>query len=400
MRARQTRRALLALALAASGAACSLVVSPADYLGEGAAPGPQDGGGPPDAWTGPVVDGEALNAPFWLMGGDRDPIGPASGATATNDILVTRVLPSGALEAPTPTVGLPIRGSASGARIGDAVFLNAFGSERGETSRRMLLRGTLGPDAHVTQWVINSVPAPPLLDGVIVLVGRHLYSFGATEQSTVDGGTVSTPNQDVYAAPFGTETGVVQAWKKVASGDALEERRSTSVITTGGFVYLFSGVSGSEISNTVEFGPIDGEAGTVGPFTKTTPVTIDGNPHRALSPALRVHGDYLYLAGGRGTTSSSWTALRQVVFAKINADGSLGAWQRASDLPVGLQGFAFYGEGERLFTIGGRLSNDARTDAIYANRVKSDGTLEVEWSSEGMPKLPTPATGFGLLRLY
>lgn len=402
-RARASRRAWGVASLLLSASACSLVVSPSDYLGaggEGPIIGPPDGGVPFDG-GGSLVDGEALGATLLLMGGERDPIGPGSEEAVASEVYATRVLPTGALDTIAPTSALPVRGYVQGERAGDALLLRALGTERGETTRRMFLHGQLAASGSGVTWTINSEPAAPLFDGTSFFKGQHIFTIGAQRNTTVDGGTVTTADMGVWAAPVGTGTGVVQAWREVLPSGDLEPRRVPSRVVDGTHLYLFSGQTlgaSPVISATVEVAEIDAAAGTVSPFRKTSPLEIDGTPRRAFDPGIVFHRGFVYVAGGRAGTTSTSTHLDAVSYAPVAADGSIGAWRATSKLPVGLHSFAFYAEGGRLFVIGGRTSSTNRSELVFTNRMRDDGSLDVEWEA-ATAKLPVKTSGLFVLRL-
>jgi hypothetical protein len=114
-----------------------------------------------------------------------------------------------------------------------------------------------------------------------------------------------------------------------------------------------------------------------------------GGDHKLFQPSLTAAEGYLFVAGGRINFASAPTDL--VVAAKINADGTLGAWHNVTSLPKPLHDFAFVGFKGRLYVAGG-IGTTVRSDEVYSATINGDGTLGA-WDSSNA-KLPSPRSDF------
>ena len=110
-------------------------------------------------------------------------------------------------------------------------------------------------------------------------------------------------------------------------------------------------------------------------------------PKAVMHLTCEVHGDFVYALGGRGSNSKSTTLSAR---AKINADGTLGAFEAQTALKPDRSHHASFVRDNRLYVLGGLTGDpagtfDDRSDAIVAD-IGADGALG-EWAPAG--KLPT-----------
>ena len=109
-------------------------------------------------------------------------------------------------------------------------------------------------------------------------------------------------------------------------------------------------------------------------------------PKAVMHLTCEVQGDYVYALGGRGSNSKSTTLSAR---AKINADGTLGAFEAQAALKPDRSHHASFVRENRLYVLGGLTGDpagdfDERSDAIVAD-ISADGTLGA-WAPAG--KLP------------
>ena len=171
-------------------------------------------------------------------------------------------------------------------------------------------------------------------------------------------------------------------------------------VVDGGFIYQRGGMSDTGVCGgpDVNFARINPD-GSVGPWAATTPlpgqgtqtlvVTCGGAEHLVNdtvpiwgSEMLHWNGT-LYVLGGalwsfNQTGADDWqymTITSAVYYAKAGADGSLGPWQRAADLPA----LSFLASGDVhdgvIYLTGGRdfLTGGTRRD-VYTSRINPDGS--------------------------
>jgi hypothetical protein len=153
----------------------------------------------------------------------------------------------------------------------------------------------------------------------------------------------------------------------------------TSVISNG-YIYVIGGYSGSYESSpqtTIYYAPITYSAdvyksANIGAWSTTTVMPVA----RMLHYSAVVNG-YLYVWGGHDGAS----VLDTVIYAKINTDGTLGAWTTSS---YAMPGPSYHGGGlainGRLYTFGGLNSGGSTISDIYymdVGRIRANANLDV-----------------------
>lgn len=185
-----------------------------------------------------------------------------------------------------------------------------------------------------------------------------------------------SPDASPSAAPSASPT-LAFSW---TSGRVLPSSVYTgSVSSFGNFIYLVLGYDHSS----VQYAAIQAD-GSIGPWAVTSPYGGDLMYFSSLA-----YNDYLYKMGGAIWGSSYAT----VQFAKINADGSLGAWASTTSLPAARcqSGSAVFNG--YVYDLGGFVYGpNAYIATVSYARANSDGTLGA-WS-DATP-LPTARGLFG-----
>ena len=92
------------------------------------------------------------------------------------------------------------------------------------------------------------------------------------------------------------------------------------MVVHNNFIYMIAGVDGRQFLRSTEYAPILGD-GSIGEWTMGSSLVMD----RGFTEAV-VHNDYIYVVGG-GNGPNGKNLLRSVERARINADGSLGQWR-------------------------------------------------------------------------
>jgi N-acetylneuraminic acid mutarotase len=141
-----------------------------------------------------------------------------------------------------------------------------------------------------------------------------------------------------------------------------------------GYLYQaggFSSGAGFSGSN-VFYAKVNGD-GTIGAWNNATSL-----PQAIFSHAGVAANGCVYVLGGEyynGTVSSN------VYYAKINADGSLGAWQMATPMPDDLQSLSASVWNGRIYVIGGYDQNFALQNTVYSAAIQADGSLSA-WTTQ------------------
>lgn len=142
-------------------------------------------------------------------------------------------------------------------------------------------------------------------------------------------------------------TGWVEGWQEVAA--LSRPRRALAAIAANGYLYVLGGVDAeNRYVRPVEYARILPN-GRLSPW-KDTRSLLKGRFYLAATQ----HDGYLYvLGGGGGKLGDDNVPLASVERAKINADGSLQAWQQHSYLSTPRRGLKATVINNRLYAIGG-----------------------------------------------
>ena len=100
---------------------------------------------------------------------------------------------------------------------------------------------------------------------------------------------------------------------------------------------------------------------------------------------------YLYAIGGVDATGAT---VNTVLYSRVLADGTLGAWQNATALPVGLHSTAATIYRGFLYVVGGANAQNQPTASAYRALVNADGSLGA-W--QAIASLPAPVAHHGLV---
>lgn len=149
---------------------------------------------------------------------------------------------------------------------------------------------------------------------------------------------------DSHTAAF--TDGAIGAWEK---GPALPKPLMHQTCDVhGDYVYVIGGRSFSG-STTTSLRSRIGEDGKLGEFEPMPELSPDRSHHQAF-----IHGGRLYVAGGlQGDPSKNPPSRDDIVSAPIGADGALGAWEPAGKLAAPLSISAAVEYGQAIYMIGG-----------------------------------------------
>jgi len=197
--------------------------------------------------------------------------------------------------------------------------------------------------------------------------------IGTTSPSA--GLAVNASSVGIYATSttFGGNGGGLQSWQST-TGLPSAAYLSESV-TANGYIYEIGGYFGGVLSS-VYYAKVnpDGSVGSWQTNANTLPAP------RYMATAVTVNG-YVYLLGGSGGGGSR---VSTVYYAKLNADGSTGAWQTAANaLPDSFFGSSSVVANGYIYEIGG--FNGSYTSAVYYAKVNADGSVGVWQTANALP---------------
>lgn len=200
-------------------------------------------------------------------------------------------------------------------------------------------------------------------------VNNHLYIAG--------GRTNTTYYSDTQYAPINTD-GTVGGWSTLTGTTLATARYGIGMAAAKGNIYVTGGHNGSTYYNNVQISLINnGGNGGIGNWTVDSTDTLATARSEAQTVA---YNGYLYVLGGR---TSGGTALNSVEYAPLNNDGTVGAWQTTSSFTTPRATHAAAAMNDYMYIIGGRNSGGSPyyKDIQYA-RINNDGSLGA-WASAG-----------------
>jgi hypothetical protein len=157
----------------------------------------------------------------------------------------------------------------------------------------------------------------------------------------------------------------IPGWKETSSMN--EPRAGAATVVHNNFIYAIAGVDGRQFLRSTEYAPIMSD-GRIGEW-KMGPRLIED---RGFIDAVVKNG-FIYVVGG-GNGPNGKHLLTTVERAKINADGSLGAWRQESHrtvLPRRCTKLSLIGD--YLYSFGG--FGGTLLDSVEYTKIEADGSL-------------------------
>jgi hypothetical protein len=141
-----------------------------------------------------------------------------------------------------------------------------------------------------------------------------------------------------------------------------------SSVVYNGYLYITGGHRDYNFFNTVYYAKINSD-GSVGAFqTNINNIPVPLSEHFTV-----VHNGYIYITGG-ATTNSSFNT---VYYAKINSDGSVGSFQaNSNNTPISLNKHSSEVYNGYLYITGG-YGNSGSQNKVYYAKINSDGSVGV-----------------------
>lgn len=191
----------------------------------------------------------------------------------------------------------------------------------------------------------------------------------------VGGGNDSVPNffQNLYRAPIDA-SGVIGSWSLI--GTLPTTLSSTRFIIIKDKLWIVGGQKDNTSTSMVAstwYATINSTDGSLGSWTAGPNLITKRGRF-----AMWMNFPYLYVAGGLSPDGN--TSISSIERAKINSDGTLGAWASAGTIPGVMSDQAVYDTGSRIYLIGG-FNGTIQQTGIVATK-NSDGSMSA-WTSLG-----------------
>jgi hypothetical protein len=388
-----TRRALAAFALAAGLAAlqCSLLASPGDYVSGG----PREAGAPASD-AAPVVEEGSSDSPvgptkrLFVIAGERPRLGSWDDFPQVSEAYSATIDASGKVGPWRVEKSPPFRGYFIVPAVAAGhLFVFGFGNDifGGQGFGAEWIPFGDGPTG---EWAGVAVANDPIQGAAMVITPGAFVLVGGSRYFNDDAGSRTVYYNEVWGAPFDSQARTVGPLTRLTGVVTVRNRSRVGAIYHKGFIYAAGGQESGGITAEVQMAAV-GPNGLPASFTATTPLeNALGQPYRILEPNLVVHGDTLYLVGGR--LDSAGVPSDVVLGSKIAAGGTLGEWQALAKLPTPLKATGLVVAGDVMYTIGGE-GVTGHTDLVHSAKIRADGTLD-PWEAQGNARLPQPRSDF------
>ena len=177
------------------------------------------------------------------------------------------------------------------------------------------------------------------------------------------------------AASGGGGGGGLSAWSSTTS--LPQARSGNGAVGANGYLYLIGGVNSAGTVQSTVYRAQANANGTVGAWTSTTPVPV---PIRSIRPVY--YNGFIYLTGG---TSDGGTLFATVYYAPVQANGNLGAWSTTTALPQAMISHTAFASNGYLYVVGGNVGPTCVTTVRYA-RINANGTIGAWTTTSALPQ--------------
>jgi hypothetical protein len=217
----------------------------------------------------------------------------------------------------------------------------------------------LNGDGSIGIWTLNqnSLPAVRVFHTSVIANG-YIYVIGGR---TAGGGTsvfttyYAKLNSDGSTGTWGTTAVLLAAGTKSAS------------VTANGYIYVLAGDHNGALDNLVYYAKTNAD-GTLNAWTLGTLL-----PDQLDAPSASIANGYVYVMGG--TSNNLGTVSSSTYYAKLNANGTVGAWSTTASLPLASdQAMGAFTANGYIYRLGGFDGTNAMS-AVYYAKVNSNGTL-------------------------
>ncbi len=250
-------------------------------------------------------------------------------------------------------------------------YLYILGGNSGTTYYNTVIKGTMSDSSCAITWDTASQTALPSVRAGFgtVIYNNYIYTVGGESTST-------TSHNDIRYAPLNT-SGDVGAWTTVTG--SFSARYRTNAVVYGGNLYVIAGRHGTTQFTDIWRAPINSSGG-LGTWTQQTAMFT-----KRAGQETVIYNGYMYVIGG---WAGGTTYLTDVLYAPMNADGSVGSFvaNRSFTTAVTTPGVVVH-EGY-MYIMGG--NNTASQNTIAYARINNGGPGSLNpWAS---------TTGLGAVR--
>ena len=187
---------------------------------------------------------------------------------------------------------------------------------------------------------------------------------------------------------LGNNSAALRAWTTNASNLAATANDSV-VVTANGYAYVIGGNYGGSVQDDYQYARINAN-GSVGSFTSVTNNQLPGVRWAAGGAAAN---GYVYVVGG-STNTTTTNGQSTVYYAKINTDGTLGRWQtNPNSICAAATGNAVIVQNGYIYSVGGMTTAGGYLGSTCFAKLNTDGTTGAWSTTNALPSAATRAWG-------
>jgi hypothetical protein len=227
-----------------------------------------------------------------------------------------------------------------------------------------------GHGGSFTNWQPNTNSLTKIMAfGGAVSANGYVFQESGVDNATADG--------VVYSAKLNSD-GTVGTWTSLANVPATPVK-SQATVTANGYIYELGGTNNAGTDqNLVQYAPINRD-GTIGTWATTTTPWSSATAH---SSAVFANG-YIYVLGGE----QSGSAITNVYYGKVNADGTVTSWSAGSALTAAEGDMSVVYANGYIIAMGGGSGATAST-TVSTSSVPTAGGSNGTFSTTGDGVLP------------
>ena len=311
------------------------------------------------SWTGQDSSLPALNArAFAQVGNHLYAMGGTDGTNHMATVYYTTIASDGSVANWQATASLNTAISFSAGVAVNGCIYNV-GGEDNSGALATVQYACPSADGTISTWYNAPNLSTATTDMGIATYNGYIYGVGGytnavtnnTQFAYVDNGGAGNTNS---TGALGTTTSFTTV------------RRGHVALAYNGRLYIVGGLSGGSYLNDVQYATINSD-GTIGSWATTSSFSGARSFHGAVA-----YNGYMYIAGGYNSTTSTYYNDSQ--YAKINADGTLGAWTTTTSFTTGRNNLSMVAYRGNVYVLGGYDGTNAYNDVRYA-AINTDGSL-------------------------
>jgi len=263
-------------------------------------------------------------------------------------------------------------------------YLYYFDGSTGGTNANYAQYAPIYASGLIGPWSTTSTFATPTSNAGYTVYNGYAYQVGGCTASSTNCNTYTNTIASAAINSTGA-TGTYQTSPNTIETDGIFDATS---VAYGGHLYILGGANGYNVNSAVSnvyYTTLNAD-GSTGSWGTTSPFTT-----ARLGPAAVAYNGYMYVMGGYHTGSDTSCSAASAQYcddvqkAAINSDGTLGTWSSVGSR-YSATGRAFLGAAAYdgyLYIMGGDYNNNSSVSAeTDVGQIQSDGSI-ASWTTTG-----------------